>query len=118
MHFCELEKDQKTFMYFKKYIELVKQDDNDPSVLDNQFQISEIYEHLRLNGYSYNDSQEIHNWIKKNGKPFRNYLNTIKIVYLVWHCMEKDWEDITWEEFCKLEDKINEVKKICLDKIF
>jgi hypothetical protein len=117
MHFCELEKDKKTFEYFKKYLEILNREDGDCFLLDNEIQIKEIYDHLKSNGYSKDDSEEIHKWIQKNGKPFRNYLNTIKIIYVVWHCMGKIWTDITWEEFCSIEDKINEVKQRCLDNI-
>lgn len=117
MLFCELEKDRKTFEYFKKYIQAFIHHE-DSVVIDNEIQIHEIHEHLLSHGLSLQDSEEIRSWIKKNSKPFRNYLNTIKIIYLVWYCQGKKWSDITFEEFGELEDKINSVKEELLDKIF
>lgn len=116
MLFCELEKDKKTFEYIKKYIQAFTNNE-DSVIIDNEIQINEIHEHLLRNGLAFNNREEIIKWIKKNGKPFRNYLNSIKIIYLVWHCLGNDWNDITWDEFCKIEDNINSVKEKLLDKI-
>jgi len=117
MLFCELEKDKKTFEYFKTYIQAFL-DQEDSVEIDNEIQIKEIHEHLLRHGLSYNNNDEIKNWIKKNSKPFRNYLNSIKIIYLVYHCQGNNWNNITWDEFCIIEDKINSIKEKLLDKIF
>jgi len=116
MFFCELKKDEKTFTYLKRYIHELSLENS--VKIDNEFQKKEIEIHCQLNGISIHDCNEISKWVTENGKPFRNYLNSIKIVYLVWHCMGHDWEDITWKEFCLLEDKINSVKDTVLDKIY
>jgi hypothetical protein len=115
MLFCKLEKDEKTFTYLKKYIHDISIKDS--VKIDNDIQMKEIQIHCKLNGISVHDCNEITKWVTENGKQFRNYLNSIKIVYLVWHCLGHDWEDITWDEFCFLEDRINSVKNIILDKI-
>lgn len=118
LKFCKLSHDEKTFNYFKNYVECLEKKDRSFFNVDQEIQEEEIRNHLIFKGFLDGNEEEGIRWIEEYGKSFRNYLNTIKLVYLVWHCMEKPWILITWEEFCHLEDKINEVKDICLDKIF
>ena len=116
--FSELEKDSKTFEYLKEYLNHWNSDSKkDFSKLDMDIQTREIVTHLYLNGKSGSDNAEIINWIQKYGAQFRAYLNSIKLVFLVWHCMGRDLNQISWEDYCQLRDKMNEIKSICTDTI-
>lgn len=118
MSFCLLENDQKTFEYFQKYVQLLDRHEETCLQIDNEIQAVEISAHLRINGYSENDISEKIKWIQKNGKPFRDYLNTLKLAYVVWKCCGKEWKDITFEDFQRIRDRINTLKTVCLDAIF
>lgn len=118
MSFCYLEKDKKTFEYFKEYLQYLESNTSSCFILDNQIQVREMSEHLCANGYSIDDHGAIIDWVEKNGERFRNYLNTIKLVYVVWKCMGNTWDDINWENFVNIEDNINRLKSSCLDTIF
>lgn len=123
MPFSILEKDEKTFSYFKKYVEYLEGSGNTCLILDNRIQSEEIQNHIAnsgLNGdISENDrKQEISCWIKENARPFRDYLNSIKLAYVVWKGMGKQWKDLTWEEFVRIEELLNDLKYCCLDTIF
>ena len=116
--FCILEKDKKTFQYFKLYFNNLEKNKQCYSI-DNEITFQEIRNHLITNNIT-NDNHinEIEKWINENGEPFRIYLNTIKLVYLACKIMNKNWDDINWNEFCRIEDIINKLKKTCLDTIF
>jgi len=114
--FCILEKDHKTYSYLQKFIEYIKENKMDYiHQLDNYIQKDEISEHLKINGFSENDRAEIMNWIYKYSSEFRQYLNTIKIAALLW-VINFGEKELTWENFCKLEDELNQ-KKVCLDTL-
>lgn len=116
MSFCILEKDQKTFFYFKTYFEWLDYKNESCYKLDNIIQYEEIKNHLIKNGYSENDISEANKWIEQNGKKFRDYLNTIKMIYICNKFTDKN--DITWEDFCRMSDILNSMKEKCLDTIF
>lgn len=118
MSFCILDKDIKTFEYFKKYVQFLETEDNTCHILDNRIQADEIREHLRRNGMDESHKEEIDRWIDENARPFREYLNTIKLVYVVWKCMGKDWDNIGFDEFHAIEENLNRIKNKCLDTIF
>ena len=120
MPFCILEKDKKTFEYFKKYVTFLEEEKNTCLILDNEIQSEEIQEHLRRTGSGIDGRKKevISQWIKENARPFRDYLNSIKLAYVVWKCMGKNWEDITWDEFVVIEERLNSLKYKCLDTIF
>ena len=122
MPFCILEKDKKTFEYFKKYVEFLESKGNTCLILDNKIQSEEIREHLRRtgieNGVDGRKKEVISQWIHENARPFRDYLNSIKLAYVVWKCMGKEWSEITWGEFVKIEERLNALKYSCLDTIF
>ena len=114
--FCILEKDDKTFHYLKKIISYIKENKMDCILeLDTFIQKGEILDHLRINGFQENDREEMCRWVEKHGRSFREYLNTMKIAAVVWVTLFDDRE-LTWEDFCQLEDKLNS-KKNCLDAI-
>jgi hypothetical protein len=109
MLFCQLDGDEKTFNLVKRYIEFLNiEKKTSPQELDKLIQIEEIRTHLYLNGRPQSDSTEIQEWIKKYGKPFRTYLNTIKLVYLLWVCgQNKSWSDITFDDYKRICAQIN-----------
>jgi hypothetical protein len=115
MNFCYLEKDIKNYEYFKRYYEL-----NDTCTeflkLDNQIQVEEIKKHHRQRCLPQEINVVAYDWIRKNGEKFRHYINTIKIICLVFKCMDKT--DITQEEFFEMESRINNLKGSCLETIF
>lgn len=118
MGFCILEKDKKTFEFLKRYILTLNQNQQTCHQLDNHIQAEEIKKHLITNGYTDKNQAEILKWIKNNSQNFRDYLNSIKIAYLVCTCMDRDWNQLTWEDFCLLQDRINAQKAMILDTIF
>lgn len=118
MNFCYLEKDRKTFEYFKEYLQYLDTSNKNCLYLDNKLQIIEMENHLNRNGYNSNDLEATIEWVKNNAEGFRSYLNTIKLVYIVWKCMGNNWENFNWESFVKIEDNINNLKSKCLDTIF
>ena len=117
MSFCLLDSDQKTFEYFKKYVEYLETHEGSCFDLDNEIQAGEIRNHLLRNGFALTDVNEKISWIRQNGKPFRDYLNSIKLAYIVWKCNGKDWKDIDWDAFKDLSERINRLKLVCLDTI-
>ena len=114
LNFCDLQKDQKTFDYIKKYVNYIdKNEDKLLFELENEIQNDEIEKHLANLNISVDDKYkrniEAIKWIKLNAEGFRLYLDTIKAVAklyllllnsvsLVFYCKELD---------CCLEDKIN-----------
>ena len=118
MAFCILDNDKKTFEYFKKYVQFLENEDDTCHILDNRIQIDEIRDHLYRHGKDENHKDEIDRWIDENARPFREYLNTIKLVYVVWKCMGKEWQNIEFDEFNAIEETLNKLKHKCLDTIF
>jgi hypothetical protein len=117
MTFCELEKDEKTFNYISKYIIWYNTQLNSKDFLqlDSRIQADEIKHHLENNNYD-DKNYEILQWIKSYSKKFRIYLNTIKIVFTIWYCSGHT-ELMSWDEFCSIVDRIDELKYSCLDEI-
>jgi hypothetical protein len=85
--------------------------------LDNVIQASEIKQHLEANRIADSDQNAKIQWIMEHGKDFRQYLNTIKLVYVVWTASGRSWDEMTFEEFRKIEKRINSIKETCLDSI-
>ena len=114
--FCLLETDVKTYQYFQRYIECFDGCNNSLE-FDNRIQAEELSRHLLLNGFSPDDTQEKLNWIAINGRPFREYLNTIKLVYVVCKVQGIDPHLVSKEKFFEIESRLNELKH-CLFSIF
>ena len=114
--FCVLEHDLKTYGLFRQYIECFE---NGGSTLDidNKIQAEELAAHLRRNGYESTDTQEKLNWIANNGKPFREYLNTVKLIYLMCKVTDIDVHRVSPEDFVRLEEKLNGMRH-CLISMF
>lgn len=118
MKFCVLEeKDKKNYEYFMSYLKSIR-NKSELQAIDNRLQLKEIQEHVcRCNADDPNCASI--KWIEENGKKFRNYLNTLKIVGILYHLTggKEDIYSITFEEFKILEGKLNQFKD-CLDTIF
>ena len=120
--FCELEIDQKTFDYVSKYVQMWQQNcDADFCCMDQQIQADEIHWHLDQQKLQECDhtgkNLEVLHWVQENGESFRSYLNTIKLVFTVHHCNGGAWTDFTWEEFQHIQQRLNQIKNVCLDTI-
>lgn len=116
--FCILEKDNKTFLYIKRYIDFMeKEDRRNVMTLDNQIQQEEMISHLERKGIDRNNSpivlQELKDWINKNGSPIRVYINTIKLAAVIFYTRDKDcfetcmYKEFNYENFSKVVDDIN-----------
>ncbi|HYW82407.1 MAG TPA: hypothetical protein VFB30_04080 [Spirochaetia bacterium] len=114
--FCFLEKDDKTYRYLLMVIERIRENMAESLVkLDNLLQTKEIRNHLSLNRLPENDGEETMNWIRRHGRGFRDYLNTIKVAAMMWVWAEETNEP-SWEDFSRLVDRLDSTKA-CLDAI-
>ncbi len=111
-------KDRKTFELVQKYIVHLKQNGCNCTNIDNLIEMDEIKNWLKAVSADDHDNEAIANWIKDNGKSFRDYLNTVKLIYLVWFCSGGQTETISWEDFCTIGEKLNNMKNSCLDSIY
>jgi hypothetical protein len=114
--FCILEKDSKTFDYFKRYAACFEVGSACLEV-DNAIQAHELRTHLRTHGFSENDTQAKLSWIAEYGRSFREYLNSIKLMYVICKVAHKNPVDLSREEFTKLEDEINH-QRHCLSTMY
>jgi len=114
--FCIIENEQKAFDIVKLYyIKTHGSSENDQLKilhnLDNEIQFHEISTHCYLNGTPEHERLQEHiNWINAYGASFRSYLNTLKILFLTLDAAHTNFEDLTFEEFCKIKDRINDHK--------
>ena len=118
MLFCSLEKDDKTFKLILEFVKKVKGGVSDLELnhFETCIQKDEIYKHLEVNGCQENNRKdEILKWVQQHAHNFRNYLNTLKIASVMWVYANPD-KEFTWEEFCILENRLNNEKDI-LDSI-
>lgn len=114
--FCKLEVDKKTFEYLRYYLHEWREH-HDLAQIDLEITKKEIEDHIASHNYQDQRSHEVLKWIQENGQAFRSYLNTIKIALLAYHITEHDTTDIAWEDFCKLQGRLNEVKEDLLDTV-
>jgi len=80
--------------------------------------MNEIKNWLREISADDHDNRAIAAWIRDNGKSFRDYLNTVKLIYLIWFCNADRGDTISWEDFCAIGDNLNNIKNTCLDSIY
>ncbi|MDA3809143.1 MAG: hypothetical protein PF518_02320 [Spirochaetaceae bacterium] len=113
-----MEKNKKTFDLVQKYIVHLEKNNHSCIYLDNNIEMDEIKNWLKGISADDHDNNAIANWIKQNGKSFRNYLNTIKLVYLIWFCSGHQSCQMSWEDFCTIGDNLNNIKNTCLDSIY
>ena len=122
--FCELNKDLETFNFFKEYFHKTKdiKDQKELFNIDNKLQYEEIKKHLFLNQRSLQDLYESCNWVKDYSASYRVYLNSLKILKLIFDCIcatqNKTINDITFEDFQKIEEIFNNEKDFLLELIF
>lgn len=107
MKLCKLEKDGKSFMYVKMYMEMCEEDKiKELFSVENKLQIKEIEDHCKNNGIS-DVNREALIWINNWAEGYRIYLSSLKMVVFILKCAGRRAKDITWEEFCEIEDKVN-----------
>lgn len=116
--FSVMEKNRKTFELVRRYIVYLKENNCTCTSLDNHIEMVEIKNWLKKVSAEDHDNEAIANWIRDNGKSFRDYLNTVKLIYLIWFCTGSHKETISWEDFCKIGDNLNNIKNTCLDSIY
>lgn len=102
---CYLRKDYKTYDYIKKYIKCIG-DHVKKCMIENEIQAHEILVHLDINNVCEDmRNREALNWIKRNGRPMRDYLETMYRVAVKY----KD-KMATYEQFCYAIDEFNRDK--------
>jgi len=122
--FCKLEQNESTFLFFKEYFKSLMKATSTDKVqnLDLQLQLQEIKNHLNVNNKNQKDNKECIKWIEENSKNYRLYLNTLKIVKLIFDCIceieNKTIDQIIYEDFKKVEAIINNEKESILENIF
>lgn len=123
--FCSLEKDEKTFYYIKRYLDIIKQGFGEYEVkkLDNTIQKEEIVKHLENNSIEIGTdtaNMECIKWSEENSENFRIYLNSIKIAAIVVYDEIKQYgdNDLTFNKFESLADTINNLKFSLINTIF
>jgi len=114
--FCILEKDQKTFSYFRRFAQCFETGASCLEV-DNTIQAEEMAAHLAANNLSPGDTAAKLDWVARNGHSFRNYLNTIKLVYVLCKATGKDPLLLDEEAFTTLEDRVNGLRD-CLTTMY
>lgn len=115
--FCTIENDSKSLDIVKLYQRRTMQalsENEQLSILlltDNEIQKQEIEVHLYLNGVhpDFSENEKL-NWILKYGKSFRTYLNTLKILFLLFRVQNLDVEQMSFEEFCRRKEDLNRHK--------
>ncbi len=127
--FCKLEKDEKTHRYLQTYLDFISQNrdtQTDHSILglDNIIQKDELITHLsvcHIDPYKESEERmrEAIEWINKNGKAFRQYLSSIKLLAcLAYSKGYRVGNDITTDVFHNICEEINELKGVLIDYIF
>ena len=116
--FSVLEKNNKTYQLVQKYIMYLRENNCSCINLDNHIEMDEIKNWLKEISADDHDNSAISEWIRNNGKSFRDYLNTVKLIYLIWFCHTDRGDTISWEDFCAIGDNLNNIKNTCLDSIY
>lgn len=114
--FCKLEVDKKTFNYLQQYFHEWREH-HDLTQVDREITAKEIELHIALHNCQDHRTQEALQWIRENGQPFRSYLNTIKIALIAYHIAGLDSKELTWDDFCAMQKRLNEVKEELLDTV-
>lgn len=114
--FCKLEVDKKTFEYLKRYLHEWR-DHHDLTQIDREITAQEIEQHIVAHNCQDCKTEEALQWIRENGQSFRAYLNTIKIALITYHIAGLDTQELTWDDFCNLRTRLNEVKEDLLDTV-
>lgn len=107
--YCSLDLDQKTFEYIHRYMANCHSP-NDFFQMDNDLQLEEIQKHLELN-HNFTTEEQLE-WVKNYSKGFREYINTMKLVWASWLLLGKCEEDFTFEEFAKIKERLPYIKEV------
>jgi len=115
--FCFIEDEQKAFeivkLYYEKTINIKNEKDQLKELhnIDNQIQAKEINNHIYLNRIPEAEccDEKIH-WINCYAHSFRSYLNTLKIIFITLYTSDTNFENLSFEDFCLLKNKINKNK--------
>jgi hypothetical protein len=127
MLFCKIEKDDKTYKYLKDYLNFLSnpaKENNNILFLDNKIQHEELNMHLYYHEIdpckeSKEKECELESWIQNNGKPFRQYLSSIKLLALISYSKGfKKGLDLDFKSFTELCDNFNNLKELLIDHIF
>lgn len=109
--FSKLDNDEKTFYYILRYLKECH-DSNEAFCIDNDLQIEEIKTHLFLNQTDFKNIQEQLDWVKSYSKNFREYINSMKIVWASWILNGNKPEDFNYETFLLYQEKWNSIRGI------
>lgn len=105
INFCYLDENYKNYEIFCNYITSTNY-----FIIDNKIQIDEIKKHLYINNIPIEKTnQEALNWIKENADSFRRYLDTLKIITIIWHYQGNDVKDLTFEKYLEIKNKLNKI---------
>lgn len=123
--FCDIPIDLKTYQYIQRYIDYIENKHINIEELDNKIQIEEIKFHLQMTHCPDEvANQEAINWIQKHAKGFRLYLNSIKLIALIYvtrhlECDIKcEFKKFTFEMFEKTAKDLNILQIIVLNSFF
>ena len=112
--FCNIESDAKSFELIKLYKSRTESFEDEErklieiSTLDNEIQKKEIETHLYLNRVpEWDVDKEQSFWVTNYAYSFRVYLNTLKILFLIFETTNTDPRSLTFEEFCVQKEKLN-----------
>lgn len=109
MFFCQLQDDEKTFLYFKKFVQEIK--DKTILKIGNEIQGLELRKHFNTNQIPADNVMAEIDWTNKNAEGMRLYLNTIEAVHFVWICTGKTWNDIDYSDFTYIRNNLNRAVK-------
>ena len=113
--FCHIENDEKTKHYVKLTIEALK-DKKSLLTIDNIIQAHEMDRHCSCS-QDWDKNKLVCDWVSSNAKPFRIYLNTIKLISLFIIVEDIDIHSLDSKEFENIREKINKQETL-LDCIF
>jgi hypothetical protein len=110
LKFCLLDDSPKNYEFIRNFISSTSLNF---FKLDNQIQVNEIKYHLGLCHIDNKEeaNEETLNWIEKNAEGFRLYLDTLHIVFLIWNFIGKDSQDLTYEMYLEIKEKLNIINK-------
>lgn len=116
--FSKIEKDNKTFQHVIMYYNCIMKGD-DYTTTDIKIQQLELKEHLERNHVDENKNEECDKWIKENHKPFRKYINTLKVfsLFMFMNNQLEYREKIPYQIFEKMVEAFNEHGELIMDTI-
>lgn len=126
INFSFLDCDKKSYEYSIRILNHVLEDNTKSLLsLENEIQQEEILQHFKLNNIINKKEQNLEaiRWIKQNGDPFRKYLNSLKIVVLIFlhkklYCKKScDRNCLSFEIFKEVVSEIDSYREL-IENIF